>query len=150
MLAMDLIVLVSTDSLTFYARRLKKWNISGVCWTLLLVVLAVCSTPSLEANGKWTPHKPRYQIGETVWLQCLRKRYKLADQTISSVTCGKDTQWSIPRPICQGNVTYSVFSIDPIFLNAVMNTSRKASGKRNTQNSLNCPYRFTHSFVPAW
>ncbi|KAK2570207.1 Adhesion G protein-coupled receptor B3 [Acropora cervicornis] len=63
--------------------------------------VAVCSTPSLEANGKWTPHKPRYQIGETVWLQCLRKRYKLANQTISSVTCGKDTQWSTPRPICQ-------------------------------------------------
>ena len=80
-----------------------------------MVVLAVCSTPSSEANGKWISSKPRYQIGETVWLQCLLG-YKLADQTISSVTCGKDTQWGTPRPICQGNVTYSLFSIDPIFL----------------------------------
>ena len=45
--------------------------------------------------------KPNYQIDDTVWLECLTG-YKLADQKLSSVTCGKDTLWSTPGPTCLG------------------------------------------------
>lgn len=45
--------------------------------------------------------KPNYQIDDTVWLNC-STGYKLVDQKLSSVTCGKDTLWSIPGPTCLG------------------------------------------------
>ena len=45
--------------------------------------------------------KPNYQIDDTVWLECLTG-YKLANQKLSSVTCGKDTLWSTPGPTCLG------------------------------------------------
>lgn len=62
---------------------------------------AVCMPPNQQPNGKWTPVKPNYQIDDTVWLECLTG-YKLADQRLLSVTCGKDTLWSIPGPTCLG------------------------------------------------
>lgn len=62
--------------------------------------VAVCLPPKLEENGKWMPPKPNYQIDETVWLTCL-KGYEFADPKTSSLTCGKDTQWGTPRPLCQ-------------------------------------------------
>ena len=51
------------------------------------------------------PNKPTYRIAETVWLNC-DLGYKLADSNVSSVTCGKDTEWSTPNPSCQGEETH--------------------------------------------
>lgn len=51
------------------------------------------------------PNKPTYRIAETVWLNC-DLGYKLADSDVSSVTCGKDTEWSTPNPSCQGEETH--------------------------------------------
>ena len=68
---------------------------------LQCVVLAVCLPPKRQGNEKWTPEKRSYRIGETVWINCAAG-YELADSGLSSVTCGKDTQWSTPSPTCQG------------------------------------------------
>ena len=65
------------------------------------VGVAVCMPPKQQDNGKWTPEKPSYNIGATVWLNCATG-FKLTDSSISSATCGKDTQWSSPSPTCQG------------------------------------------------
>ncbi|KAJ7391864.1 hypothetical protein OS493_016154 [Desmophyllum pertusum] len=62
--------------------------------------IAVCMPPKQQDNGKWTPEKPSYNIGATVWLNCATG-FKLTDSSISSATCGKDTQWSSPSPTCQ-------------------------------------------------
>ena len=76
-------------------------SIDLYCCSFVLLFIAVCMPPASQANGKWSPQKSNYGIGETVWLQCLTG-YELADQKISSVTCGKDTQWGTPGPTCQG------------------------------------------------
>ena len=72
--------------------------------------VAVCMPPSSQANGKWTPQKPSYGIDETVWLRC-STGYELADQKISSVTCGKDTQWGTPSPTCRGKGRVPEYSV---------------------------------------
>lgn len=71
--------------------------LSKHCW----FVVAVCLPPEQQGNGKWTPEKLSYNIGATVWLNCATG-YQLTDPSVSSVTCGKDTQWSTPTPTCQG------------------------------------------------
>ena len=76
--------------------------------TLPWFVAAVCLPPTQDENGKWAPEKPSYRIGETVWLNC-DTGYKLTDSGVSSVTCGKDTQWSVSNPSCQGMLNSSVW-----------------------------------------
>lgn len=76
-------------------------NTVRLIFALILFVIAVCLPPKRQGNEKWTPVKPSYRIGETVWLNCATG-YKLAESGVSSVTCGKDTQWSTPSPTCQG------------------------------------------------
>ena len=83
-----------------FASLIPSYNVRLI-FASILFVIAVCLPPKRQGNEKWTPVKPSYRIGETVWLNCATG-YKLAESGVSSVTCGKDTQWSTPSPTCQG------------------------------------------------
>ena len=85
--------------------------------------------PTQQANGEWTPQKPNYQVDETVWLQC-STGYELTDQKVSSVTCGKDTQWSTPSPTCRGKSRCSLRGRD------------KSGGKGRCASAVRCSHIF--------